>query len=278
MLFRSGTTDCTTSNVRTGAAAGKPGVNNALGGGGGGGANGDGTGTCSGGTGGAPGAGGGSSESATAGFDQTGGAGQIKLTETHGKVGIALEEDNGSFGSWTFVKQIVYDAATSSSVRARSAAFTPTSGRNYRIVASTTNASATYDIYNAKIIVEQGNWAQVGNSLAIATVNGPALASLNSTDAAFIDSLNDSLRTYRFNGTDWAQVGNSLAVASAGIPALASLNSTDVAFIDDLNDSLRTYRFNGTDWAQVGNSLAIATVGGPALASLNSTEIGRAHV
>ena len=117
------------------------------------------------------------------------------------------------------------------------------------------------------------DWAQIGNSLSIATVGDPALAVLNGTDVAFIDATNDSLRTYRFDGTDWAQIGNSLAIATVGSPALAALNSRDVAFIDDSNDSIRTYRFDGTDWAQVGNSLAIATVGNPALTALNGTDI-----
>jgi hypothetical protein len=114
---------------------------------------------------------------------------------------------------------------------------------------------------------------QIGNDLNIATVGIPALAALNGTDVAFIDSTNSDLRTYRFDGTDWAQVGNDLNIAGAGVTALAALNGTDVAFIDAGNDDLRTYRFDGTDWAQVGNDLNIATVGAPALAALNGTDV-----
>src|SRR5690606_5067739 len=86
-------------------------------------------------------------------------------------------------------------------------------------------------------------WSQVGTGLALAHGVIPALAALNGTDVAFIDSTNDELRTYRWNGTTWAQVGTGLAITGAGHPALAALNGTDVAFIDATNGELRTYRF-----------------------------------
>ena len=117
------------------------------------------------------------------------------------------------------------------------------------------------------------DWAQIGNSLSIATVGDPALAVLNGTDVAFIDLTNDSLRTYRFDGTDWAQIGNSFAITTVGRPSITRLTATDIAFIDSTNDSLRTYRFTSPDWAQTGNSLSITTVGNPALAALNSTDV-----
>jgi hypothetical protein len=67
---------------------------------------------------------------------------------------------------------------------------------------------------------------------------------MNSTDVAFIDSGNDALRVYRWNGSSWAQVGSAGSISlSGGIPALAAMNGTDVAFIDSGNKSLRTYRF-----------------------------------
>jgi len=117
------------------------------------------------------------------------------------------------------------------------------------------------------------NWAQVGNGLSVTITGAPALAALNSTDVAFIDNVNDSLRTYRFDGTDWAQVGNSLSIVSSSTQALAALNSTDVAFTDDGTDSLRTYRFDGTDWAQVGNALSTSSPISPTIAALNSTDV-----
>ena len=95
---------------------------------------------------------------------------------------------------------------------------------------------------------------QIGNGLSLTVGSRSALAGLNSTDVAFIDSLNDKLHCYTFNGTDWTQKGNVLSIASAGTPALASLNSTDIAFIDDTNDELRCYTFDGTNWTQIGRA------------------------
>ena len=114
---------------------------------------------------------------------------------------------------------------------------------------------------------------EIGTGLSISGVGTPALASLNSTDVAFIDAENKELRTYRFNETTWSLVGTGLSVSSGYTQALASLNSTDVAFIDNENEELRTYRFNGTTWSQVGTGLSITDVYFPALAALNSTDV-----
>ena len=84
--------------------------------------------------------------------------------------------------------------------------------------------------------------SQVGTGLSVSGTGIPALAALNSTDVAFIDSVNEELRVYRFNGTSWSQVGTGLSI-DASTPALAALNSTDVAFKGATNDKLHTYRF-----------------------------------
>jgi len=89
-----------------------------------------------------------------------------------------------------------------------------------------------------------GPVAQFGSSLNISNASSSALAALSSIEFAFIDSGNDQLRTYRWNGSTWAQVGSSLSILTVGPPALAALSSTDVAFIDSVNDQLRTYRWS----------------------------------
>ncbi|MDO8600434.1 MAG: hypothetical protein Q7R73_02310 [bacterium] len=132
--------------------AGGAGTTAPIGGGGGGG----GDTSSAGGDGGAPGGGGGGSEVDTgAGSGGTGGDGQIIITETHGMTGIALEQDDGVFGTWTNVAQIVTDGVATSSPERIRVSFTPTDGKHYRIVASTTASTASYDIYNAKIVVDQ---------------------------------------------------------------------------------------------------------------------------
>ncbi len=105
-------------------------------------------------------------------------------------------------------------------------------------------------------LITQVSWiraAQIGNDLNIAGVSDLALAALNGTDVAFIDSGNNDLRVYRFDGTNWAQIGNDLNIAGVGFPALAALNGTDVAFIDSTNIDLRVYRFDGTNCTRVSS-------------------------
>jgi len=114
---------------------------------------------------------------------------------------------------------------------------------------------------------------QLGSGLTISGAGSAALAALNSTDVAFIDRDNDSLRVYRWNGSTWAQVGSGLSISGIGYPALAALNGTDVAFIDGVNASLRVYRWDGSTWTQVGSGLTISGAGTPALAALSSTDV-----
>ena len=115
--------------------------------------------------------------------------------------------------------------------------------------------------------------AAIGSSLAIAGLANADLDALNGTDVVIIDSGQDLLRTYRFNGSVWALVGSGLTITGIGPPALAALNGTDVAFIDATINELRTYRFNGSVWALVGSGFAIAGSGFPALAALNGTDV-----
>ena len=64
------------------------------------------------------------------------------------------------------------------------------------------------------------DWAQIGSSLAIATVLLPSISALNGTDIAFIDTTNDNLRTYRFGGSPLTltQIGNGLTITGGSNP------------------------------------------------------------
>lgn len=115
-------------------------------------------------------------------------------------------------------------------------------------------------------------WAQVGNDAVIAAAEIAGITALTATRIAFVDTINDDLRTYDWDGTDWTQTGNDKNFALSR-PAIAALNSTDIAFIDATNDDLRVYRFDGTDWNQVGNDLNLPTTGTPAITALNETDI-----
>lgn len=67
---------------------------------------------------------------------------------------ITLQQDNGSFGSWTDLVTIV-SAGTSTSPNSNSIAFTPTSGRNYRIASLGSTSKSVHNIYAANIKIYQ---------------------------------------------------------------------------------------------------------------------------
>ncbi len=89
-----------------------------------------------------------------------GGLGKAVITNTINATAsttIALQEDNGSFGSWTDKVYIVTadSFAASTSTRVRSNSFVPTTGRHYRLAFREGYTGATHAIYNAKIVIDQ---------------------------------------------------------------------------------------------------------------------------
>ena len=77
---------------------------------------------------------------------------------------VKLQEDNGSFGSWADKATIVNAGSDTTPIRVRlafTARFTPTDGRHYRIVSVSSSNMSTYDIYCAKIIIQQVDGAQL---------------------------------------------------------------------------------------------------------------------
>lgn len=96
----------------------------------------------------------------TASATRTGGTGArgqalISWSAVTSTVTFKLQEDDGSFANWTDKATIVSAGTATAATRVRSSAFTPTPGRNYRIVSSTSNGNLTYEIHNAKIVVQQ---------------------------------------------------------------------------------------------------------------------------
>ncbi|HBL00218.1 TPA: hypothetical protein DDZ02_00240 [candidate division WWE3 bacterium] len=99
------------------------------------------------------GGGGGGSGDGTAKTGGSGADGKLVLTWTINAT-IILQEDNGSFAGWTDKATLVSSGTATSSTRVR-VSFTPATGKNYRLVASGGTTNGTYDIYSAKIIVDQ---------------------------------------------------------------------------------------------------------------------------
>ena len=69
---------------------------------------------------------------------------------------IKLQEDDGSFGSWADKVTIVNAGNSTAYARIR-ATFTPTDGRHYRLVTSSSSSKSAHTVNNARIIVDQTN-------------------------------------------------------------------------------------------------------------------------
>lgn len=97
----------------------------------------------------------------TSGGSRAGGTGaQGKATTTNyiATTTIVVQESDGTgdgFVGWTDKAYIVTGGGVATSTRVRSSAFTPTSGRNYRIAFRNGDSRTRFAIYNAKIIVDQ---------------------------------------------------------------------------------------------------------------------------
>ena len=92
-----------------------------------------------------------------------------------------------------------------------------------------------------------------GDAVALATLN----VSGGDTDIAFVDTNNDELRVYRWNGSTFTLQGSGFSISGTpDDPAITRLNATDIAYVDSVNDELRTYRWNGSVWVLVGSGLA----------------------
>lgn len=115
-----------------------------------------------------------------------------------------LQEDNGSFASWADKVTIVNAGVDSAATRVRSASFTPTDGRNYRIAYLVASSKSAASIFNAKIIVDQSGPSAVFNSYYFnASLGGPTdVSSVWTNDAnAFDGSTVTSATTTAINGT-----------------------------------------------------------------------------
>lgn len=249
------------------AQSGGNGGNNANGGGGGGGNDINGGSCAAGGAGleclgGDPGGGGGGGELSGG----IGGDGQIKITETVGFTGIALEEDNGSFGGWTFKAQLSTSTiATSTSATTSLVSFTPTDGRHYRLVASTTGSNAssptvTYDIYNAKIIVDQTSATKLETQYLIANTGSFG----GSTGLKDFD-------TY-FDPAEWVNVGNTYIHQAEGVSGgtgdvKLQIGPNDVTVSDITGSTI-------TDVIELEQSSAMTMPGSATTTDVNVTDTG----
>jgi hypothetical protein len=134
--------------------------------------------------------------------------------------------------------------------------------------------NGTFTAGSGTVFFSGGSWAQTGSALSLGSIGNPVVAKLNSTDIAFIDSTNASLRTYRWNGSSWSQVGNSLSVSGSTAPSLTALSPTEVVlYSTTLGKGLCDYQFDGTNWTLTAACTAVSGSPIAAITALDSTHI-----
>ena len=146
------------------------------------------------------------------GSGKTGGAGADgKLTLTWIiNATIKLQEDNGSFSGWTDKATIVSSGTATSSTRVR-VSFTPATGKNYRLVTAEATTNGTYDIYSAKIVVDQTGTSGV-TKLESQYLLANTLLSAGSAPQNF-DTLFDPAEIYSQSATYYHEANASNDVA-----------------------------------------------------------------
>lgn len=114
--------------------------------------------------------------------------------------------------------------------------------------------------FNGSTTSLAGDYFDIDNvSLRLADI--PALATLNSTDVAYIDPVLESLRVYRFDGSAWSLVGSGLSIADIGNPAL----SAPALFTAPTANEVTMFRFSditAQDWrVELTNCTADTKIG-----------------
>lgn len=102
------------------------------------------------------------------------------VASSKGSMTIRLEEDDGAFGSWATIATIVNGGTATTRARVR-VAFTPTTGRHYRLSSLQASSKSSGSIYCGKIIVDQeGNGTASLGFVQSKSASGNAVT-LNST-------------------------------------------------------------------------------------------------
>lgn len=106
-----------------------------------------------------------------------------------------------------------------------------------------------------KITFDGTDFSAVGNIKATTASGFTAIIGLTTSRIAVVDSANDVIQTFDFDGSDWAQTGNSFAIspAIAGFYGSARLSDNEILFPSS-NTQVSTLVFDETDWTLEGSA------------------------
>ncbi len=172
---------------------------------------------------------------------------------------ITLQEDNGSFASWADKVTIVSATSSTTATRLRSASFTPTNGRNYRIAVKSSTTKSSVTIYNAKVIVDQSPTIIDSYNLS----NNDSIFSPSTTNTALGQSFTGNGGTLggviigAQNQTATAGNVNAIIYATTGtfgtssVPTGAALATSDTVNLTTWPSRLGIVRFNFSGGNQI---------------------------
>lgn len=180
---------------------------------------------------------------------------------------ITLQEDDGSFASWTD-KVTIVSAGTGTVTRTRVAfGFSPTDGRHYRISALGSTSKSNYSIYCAKIIIQQtptliDSYAlsnQDGMFAIGASSSNPSVVGQSFTgNGGIINSATVMLsKTGSPTGNAVAKIyAHSGTFGTSSVPTGAALATSDTIDVSTLTTTIlpRTFSFSGANQITVTNT------------------------
>jgi hypothetical protein len=190
---------------------------------------------------------------------------------------IVLQEDNGSFASWTN-KVTIVNAGTAATPTLVRASFTPTDGRNYRITTASSSNMITHSVFNAKVVVRQlpstaathyFNASDAGptDPGTVWTNDANAFDGLTSTIAATTTNGSVSSNYLQGDGTDAPTTGDSITLVKSRIFANpgtvtegASVNAA--IYSDGLGELLGTATKTSAAASGWGDYLVLSTPSG----------------
>lgn len=210
--------------------------------------------------------GGGGGAFRTSGGTKNGGngaIGQAIIMDYMATTTIALQKDDGQFANWTDVTYITTAATVHAGVpaRVRSAAFTPSNGKHYRIVLQKGDTRTVVAVYNAKIIVDQPYFFDKFNDASLDLVKWPAsfgtagIVSSQLKDTVNALSANYSGIDSTAGATNLTGRDLSIEVVDIGNMALPGYQAFPLQVFSDANNQLKFY-------ANLGTIIARKKVGG----------------
>jgi len=188
-----------------------------------------------------------------------------------------LQEDNGSFASWTDKVTIVSAGVATAATRVRSASFTPTDGRNYRIAYFVASSKSAASIFNAKVIVDQiytdiDSYSEANSSNARQDYSGLSNGqSFTGNGSAIVAAIVQLKKGGSPAGNMFAKIyAHSGVYGTSSVPTGAALATSDAFDVSTLTTSfiMQPFIFSGANQITPTNGtnyvLTLETSGGDA--------------